>query len=87
VSIHIADVAPVINPGSALDLEARERVETTYVGDAAAFPMVPWELIEGALSLKEGEERLAVTLSVVMNDNGVVDFSTAAYSLTVIKSA
>ena len=48
--------------------------------------MLPRELNGGKCSLSQGNERLCVTLTIDMNDKGIADFSSAAYSLTVLKS-
>lgn len=49
--------------------------------------MLPRELNGGKCSLSQGNERLCVTLTIDMNDKGMADFSSAGYSLTVLKSA
>jgi exoribonuclease-2 len=43
--VHVADVAALVPPGSAADLEARARGATLYLPEGAA-PMLPWEAIE-----------------------------------------
>ncbi|HWT89969.1 MAG TPA: RNB domain-containing ribonuclease, partial [Solirubrobacterales bacterium] len=63
VWIHIADVAAHVRPGSALDLEARRRANSTYV-PGAVEPMLPLALSSDACSLAPGVERLAVTTEV-----------------------
>ncbi|MGV1049688.1 MAG: RNB domain-containing ribonuclease, partial [Solirubrobacterales bacterium] len=63
VWIHIADVAAHVRPGSALDLEARRRCNSTYV-PGAVEPMLPHALSSDACSLAPGVERLAVTAEI-----------------------
>jgi ribonuclease R len=50
VSVSIANVALTIEPGSELDLTARERVATRYFGTGNS-PMLPRDLADGTLSL------------------------------------
>jgi ribonuclease R len=63
VWIHIADVAAHVRPGSALDVEARRRANSTYV-PGAVEPMLPHALSSEACSLAPGVERLAVTAEI-----------------------
>ena len=63
VWIHIADVAAHVRPGSALDIEARRRANSTYV-PGAVEPMLPHALSSDACSLAPGVERLAVTAEI-----------------------
>ena len=63
VGIHIADAAEVVLPDSPLDKEALERVTSLYLPDTR-IPMLPKMLSEDVCSLREGEERLAVSLLV-----------------------
>jgi ribonuclease R len=67
--IHIADVAAHVRPGSALDLEARRRGNSTYA-PGAVEPMLPRALSEDACSLAPGVERLAVTAEVELGPDG-----------------
>ena len=43
--VHVADVAALVPPDSAADLEARARGATLYLPEGAV-PMLPWEAIE-----------------------------------------
>jgi exoribonuclease-2 len=63
VGIHIADAAAVVSLDSMLDQEALERVTSLYLPDTR-IPMLPEVLSEDACSLKQGVERLAVSLLV-----------------------
>jgi exoribonuclease R len=79
-------VAGLIKEGSALDAEALKRAATTYVKKTLTLPMLPRDLNAGKCSLSYNNERLCVTLSLMINDEGIADFSSAAYSMTVIKN-
>jgi len=63
VGIHIADVAHYILPESHLDREAYERTTSIYLPEGK-IPMLPPALSEDALSLVEGEERLALSIII-----------------------
>lgn len=63
VGIHIADAAAVVFPDSQLDNEALERVTSHYLPDTR-IPMLPEIISEDVCSLKQGEERLALSLLV-----------------------
>ncbi len=67
--VHIADVAAHVKPGTALDLEARARANSTYV-PGAVEPMLPRALSEDACSLAPGVERLAVTAEIELSATG-----------------
>ncbi len=69
VWIHIADVAAHVRPGSPLDLEARQRANSTYV-PGAVEPMLPHALSSDACSLAPGVERLAVTAEMEIGADG-----------------
>ena len=71
VWIHIADVAAHVRPGSALDLEARRRANSTYV-PGAVEPMLPFALSSDACSLAPGVERLAVTAEIELGPGAEV---------------
>ena len=71
VQIHIADVSYFVKPNTKLDEEARLRGTSYYPPKPeVTVPMLPPELSEGCCSLLQGEERLAVTLSVELKPNG-----------------
>jgi ribonuclease R len=69
VWVHIADVAAHVRPGTSLDLEARQRGNSTYV-PGAVEPMLPRALSEDACSLAPGVERLAVTAEIELSPSG-----------------
>jgi exoribonuclease-2 len=63
VAIHIADAAEYIPIDSPLDQEALARATSLYLPDAR-IPMLPPLLSEGHCSLKQGEDRLALSLLI-----------------------
>lgn len=71
LGIHIADVAGVIKPKTALDMEAMSRATSIYMPDQR-IPMLPEILSEECLSLKQGIERPAFSLLVEITGAGEV---------------
>ncbi|MBN1527754.1 MAG: RNB domain-containing ribonuclease [Thermoleophilaceae bacterium] len=71
VWVHIADVTAYLRPGGHLDREATRRATSVYV-PGAVEPMLPEVLSTSACSLRPGEERLAVTVEMVMDGADVV---------------
>ena len=61
VGIHIADVSSYVKSGSPLDVEARERGNSTYLV-GTVIPMLPHALSSGLCSLVEAEDRLVKTV-------------------------
>lgn len=86
VDIHISDVASLIKADSPMDREALKRAESTYVLNTFHMPMLPRELNSGICSLHQDQNRLAVTLSLEINDDGIANFESAAYHLSIIKN-
>lgn len=66
LGVHIADVAAVIEPDSLLDEEAAQRGTSLYL-PRHQIPMIPLALSQEALSLKEGCDRPAISLLVVLD--------------------
>ncbi|MGA7436339.1 MAG: RNB domain-containing ribonuclease [Solirubrobacterales bacterium] len=69
--IHIADVAAYVRPGTALDYEAYDRANSTYV-PTSVEPMLPKSLSAGVCSLSPGVERNAVTTEILISGDGEV---------------
>jgi ribonuclease R len=71
VWVHIADVSAYVPEGSPLDLEARSRATSVYV-PGTVEPMLPAALSNDVCSLVPGEERLAVTVELDLEDAQVL---------------
>ena len=69
VSVHIADVAHYVVPGTQLDDEALARGTSVYVADQVV-PMLPEELSNGLCSLVEGRPRLAYSVRMTFDAQG-----------------
>ncbi len=67
--VAIADVAAYVTPGSALDIEARERGNSTYFPDRVV-PMLPEALSGDLCSLHEGVERACIAVRMVIGEDG-----------------
>ena len=67
--VHIADVTAYLRPGGHLDREATRRATSVYV-PGAVEPMLPEVLSTSACSLRPGEEKLTVTVEMVMDGRG-----------------
>ncbi|MFN7021763.1 MAG: ribonuclease R family protein [Phycisphaerales bacterium] len=71
LGVHIADVAEFIEPGSALDLEARERGNSVYL-PRLVIPMLPEVLSNGICSLSEGVVRFCKSAFMSYDSQGHV---------------
>lgn len=71
VGIHIADVSHFVEEGSPVDLEAFRRATSVYLVDQVV-PMLPHALSSDLCSLKRGEDRLALSLFVTLDEQGRV---------------
>jgi ribonuclease R len=63
LGVHIADVSYYVKPGSALDDEAYARATSIYLEDRV-LPMLPERISNDLCSLREKEDRLAMTVKM-----------------------
>ncbi len=71
LGVHIADVGHFVKENSALDKDALERGTSVYYANGVV-PMLPFPLSSNLCSLKPDVERLAMTVLMEMDDNGVM---------------
>lgn len=84
LGVHIADVSHYVQTGTALDIEAQIRCNSTYF-PGFCLPMLPRELSDNLCSLKPKVNRLTVSVLMRFDSNGtLLDYRMAR---TVIKSA
>ena len=81
--VHIADVSHYVRPGSALDEEAMQRGNSTYLVDRV-IPMLPEALSNGLCSLNPGVSRLTKCVEFLLSHEGRV--LAAKYYPAVIRS-
>ena len=82
VWVHIADVTAYVAPRSLVDREAYRRGTSVYV-PGAVEPMLPGALSNNACSLVPGQDRLAVTVEMVVEHDRV---RSSAFYRSVIRS-
>jgi ribonuclease R len=69
VWVAIADVAAYVRTGTALDVQAREKGNSTYFPDRVE-PMLPEVLSAGLCSLRQGENRACLAVRMVFDKTG-----------------
>ena len=69
VIVAIADVGHYVRPGSALDVEARERGTSVYFPNRV-LPMLPEALSNGLCSLVPDQDRLCLACELRVSDEG-----------------
>ena len=84
LGVHIADVAAYVQPGSALDREARQRGNSVYLPDRV-IPMLPERLSNGVCSLVPDVDRLTHSVFIQFDKNGAP--RNVRFARTVIRSA
>ena len=84
LGVHIADVAAYVQPGSALDREARRRGNSVYLPDRV-IPMLPEQLSNGVCSLNPGVDRLTHSVFIQFDKNG--HQKNTRFARSVIRSA
>ncbi len=82
VWVHIADVSAFVSPRDLVDREAYRRATSVYV-PGAVEPMLPEALSNDACSLVPGEDRLTVTVEMLIDGDRV---KSSAFHRTVIRS-
>ncbi|MFT3870868.1 MAG: RNB domain-containing ribonuclease [Nibricoccus sp.] len=83
VGVHIADVSAYVKTGTALDREAHDRGNSTYLV-GTVVPMLPEKLSNGLCSLVEAQDRLCKAVFLVFDKKSRLKETT--FANTVIRS-
>ncbi len=71
LGVHIADVTHYVKEDRKLDKEALKRATSIYISDRV-IPMLPKELSNGVCSLNPGEDKLTLSVEMIINSEGKV---------------
>jgi len=71
ILVAIADVDAIVKKGTAVDDHARYNTTSVYTA-AQIFPMLPERLSTDLSSLRQDEERLAIIIESVINEDGSI---------------
>ena len=71
LGVHIADVTHYVKEDRKLDKEALKRATSIYISDRV-IPMLPKELSNGVCSLNPGEDKLTLSVEMIINKEGKV---------------
>jgi len=74
ILVAVADVDALVAEGSAIDEHARHNTTSVYTA-GGIFPMLPERLSTDLTSLGENDERLAVVVEMVVQDDGALGAS------------
>jgi ribonuclease R len=80
--VHIADVTAFMRPGGRLEREASRRGTSVYV-PGAVEPMLPEVLSNEACSLRPGEDKLAVTVEMLLDG---ADVTSVQFHRSIVRS-
>ncbi len=80
VLVGIADVDARVPKGTIIDTHAQSETTSVYTG-VKVFPMLPTELSEGATSLNENEDRIAIVIEYAVDADGVTSNESAYRAL------
>lgn len=71
IGVHIADVSCYVQPGSAMDEEAKKRGNSVYLVDRV-IPMLPEQLSNIACSLRPNEDKFTFSAVFEMDEKGKI---------------
>jgi VacB/RNase II family 3'-5' exoribonuclease len=69
VIVGVADVDARVSHGTVIDKHAQSETTSVYTG-VVVFPMLPAELSEGATSLNENQDRVAIAIEFAVDASG-----------------